>query len=455
MTKKVELLEELRKLDVQIQVLREKEGPTPEDVVTLNSLCDQVEEIDAQLKVEERAAAINERNQAPAADPPAGLEEPAAQVRQGFEFDKEGSEEDQARSFGEMLQSVARAALPVGQEIAGKSCGMIDHRLIAPPVELRATGMEEAAPSLGGFLIQKEFGSLLTTKIHQTAILWNRVPKVTIGAGKNGLKIPFLDETSRANGSRLGGIRVYRLEEAGTKTASTTKFGLMEWSLKKLIGLIYSTDELLEDAAALGAIIRDGFGQEFGFKLDDEVLNGTGSGQLVGILKGACLVTVPKETGQTAKTIIWDNIQKMWSRMWPPSLPKAVWLINQSCWTQLMSMTIPVGTGGIPVWLPANLAQGQPNSTLMGRPVLVVEQAETLGTKGDIVLADFSQYLAIEKGGLQTASSIHVLFTTDETAFRFVMRNDGQPTWNSALTPYKDATVTKTLSPFVALATRS
>ena len=58
----------------------------------------------------------------------------------------------------------------------------------------------------------------------------------------------------------------------------------------------------------------------------------------------------------------------------------------------------------------------------------------------------------IEKGGMESASSIHVKFTTDETAFRFVMRVDGQPTWNAALTPSNGS---NTQSPFITLDTRS
>ena len=58
--------------------------------------------------------------------------------------------------------------------------------------------------------------------------------------------------------------------------------------------------------------------------------------------------------------------------------------------------------------------------------------------------------MTITKGGMQAASSIHVQFVTDETAFRFVLRLDGQPLWHSALTPYKGS---DTLSPFVTVAT--
>jgi len=57
----------------------------------------------------------------------------------------------------------------------------------------------------------------------------------------------------------------------------------------------------------------------------------------------------------------------------------------------------------------------------------------------------------IEKGGMQTATSIHVAFLTDETLFRFVYRVDGAPKWNVPLTPNSGG---PTQSPFVVLAAR-
>jgi hypothetical protein len=63
-----------------------------------------------------------------------------------------------------------------------------------------------------------------------------------------------------------------------------------------------------------------------------------------------------------------------------------------------------------------------------------------------------SQYLLIDKGGVRGDSSTSVRFLYDERAFRWQMRVDGQPTWNSALTPLNGS---NTLSPFVNLATRS
>ncbi len=362
-------------------------------------------------------------------------------------------QEQRHLKLGQFLQCVAAAATPAGERFGLFDSGKFYMNVLSP--EARSSGLEESTPSLGGFLVGSDESRDLIKKAHETSKLFDRTRKIPISNPSNSLKIPYIDETSRANGSRLGGIQSFWQSEGSTKTDSKPKFGLLELSLKKLIGLCYGTDELLQDAEALGAIISQGFAEEIGFKLDDGILNGTGSGQLLGLLNANCLVSVAKESGQTAKTLIWENIKKMWAQFWPGSYSNGIWIISQSCWLELMSMSESTGTGGVPVWMPANLAKGRPNSTLMGMPVIVAEQCQTLGTKGDIYLADLSQYIVATKGAIQMASSIHVKFTTDETTFRFVYRVDGQPSWHDTLTPYKDATTSAPLSPFIVLATRA
>jgi len=344
------------------------------------------------------------------------------------------------KSFGEQLHAIVKA----------ETTGEVDPRLHG--IMAKATGLSEQVAADGGFLVQQEFVDELIQRVYETGVVAAMCAKQPVGAGFNGIKIPAVDETSRADGSRWGGVRAYWLNEGGTKTASKPAFRHISLELQKLIGLCYVTDELLQDAIGLGGYIKRWFPLEFGFKLDDAVINGDGAGKPLGIRQSPCVVSVSKETGQAATTIDAQNIIKMWARMWGPSRRKAVWFINQDIEPQLYTMSLPVGTAGIPIYMPANGLAGQPYGTLFGRPVMPIEQCQTLGTSGDIILADMSQYLLIEKGGMQAASSIHVKFTTDETAFRFVYRVNGQPTWNSPLTPFKGS---NTLSPFVVLATRS
>jgi len=105
--------------------------------------------------------------------------------------------------------------------------------------------------------------------------------------------------------------------------------------------------------------------------------------------------------------------------------------------------------------MPAGGISGQPYGTLFGLPVLPIEQAATLGTQGDVILADLTNgYILAEKGGIKSDMSIHVQFIYDESVFRFVLRIDGQPVRATALTPYKGGSGS-TQSHFITLDTRA
>ena len=354
------------------------------------------------------------------------------------ETDKAAKE--QFANLGEQLKAIRQAALNPHE---------IEFRLKAQKAVL---GSNEGQSSDGGFLVQSSFLAGIKEKMHAESILASRCDSQTVGPEANGLKINVLDETSRATGSRWGGVRAYWVAEGATITASQPRFKQMEWNLKKLAALFYVTGELLQDTTALAGRAQTWAAKELAFVRDDAILNGTGAGTPLGILNSSALVSVSKETGQAAATLVYNNIVKMWARMWAPARSKAVWFINQDIENQLYLMDFPVGTGGVPVFLPPGGASGSPYSSLFGRPVIATEFNATLGTVGDIVLADMSEYLLIEKGGIRGDASIHVQFLTDQEAYRWIMRLDGQPMWQTALTPFKG---TATLSPFVALATRA
>lgn len=350
------------------------------------------------------------------------------------------------RTFGEQLTAIIRA---------GRS-GEIDPRLL----NLRAiSGASETVPSDGGFLVQTDFASEIMQRSYEMGQILSRCRRIPIGANSNGLKLLAVDETSRATGSRWGGVQVYRTNEGGDLTSKKPKFRQMELSLKKLTGLAYATDELLQDATALEAVFSQAFQEELTFKMESEIFSGTGAGEMLGFMNSGALVSVAKETSQVASTFVAENAMKMWSRMWSRSRANAVWFINQDVEPQLYQMNIKIknvaGTenvGGAPIYMPAGGLSQSPYGSMFGRPVIPAEYCETLGTKGDVVLVDLGQYVVIDKGGVQSASSMHVRFLNDEQTFRWVVRNDGQPTWHSALTPFKGS---NTQSPFISLDLRS
>lgn len=338
-------------------------------------------------------------------------------------------------TFGDQLMAVARSS---------GSGARVDDRLLA--IQAAASGLNETVPAEGGYLVQPDYGTELLRDTYETGILAGRTRRRPVqGSGFRGNAV---DETSRADGSRLGGLQAYWTGEAETMTATKPKFRKVQMDLEKLTGVYYATDELLADGPALEAEVRSWFLEEFGFKFDDAIMRGSGAGMPLGILNAPALVTQAAEGGQTADTVVAANLQKMFARMPARSLANAVWTINQEVYPYLFALESTVGqriflAGG-------NLAEA-PQGTILGRPIVVSEVASAIGDVGDVTFVDWNKYLLIEKGGVEAASSIHVQFLTGETAFRFVVRANGQPIPNAAITPFKGA---NTLSPFVALAAR-
>jgi HK97 family phage major capsid protein len=324
--------------------------------------------------------------------------------------------------------------------------------LHAPELQAAALGSSSGVPESGGVLVRNEWNTSLLTRVQTEGILAPKCFPMPIGEGSDGVEAPYVDETSRATGSRWGGVQVYRAAEAAAATASAPKLGKFELRLEDMLGLFYATDRVLRDATLLEALAMKAFSSEFAFKLDDEIVRGTGAGQCLGMVGNAPTVSVAKETNQVAGTIVFENIINMHSRLLARCMAGAQWYINQLALPQLYKMYLAVGTGGVPVYLPANGASAAPYGTLMGLPVTPIEQASAPGTVGDIILGNLSNDYALIQKPLTQASSIHVLFTTNQTTFRWVWPIIGKPVMAAAVTPYKGAL---TLGPFVTLATRA
>lgn len=315
-----------------------------------------------------------------------------------------------------------------------------------------STSLVEGEDQYGGYLIPPEFRNDLLLAIDQKNEILPRCTKVPMKSTM--VKIPYASGFDESGNLVYGGIQWKWLDELATKTETRPKFGRITLELKKIAGLAYASDELLEDSPmSMENILRNGFRDGLNFALNGAFIRGTGAGQPLGALNSPCLVTVGAETGQGSNTILFENIVKMFARLYDAS--NAIWIANQTCLPQLATMSLAVGTGGAPVWLPAGGVSGSPYDTLMGKPLIWTKHCSALGTVGDLVLVDWSQYLVGQKSGQSPDgkfdTSMHLKFDADQTCFRFVFRIDGQPWWPSPLTPPNSA---DTMSPIVALASR-
>jgi len=348
------------------------------------------------------------------------------------------------RSLGEQLVDIAAARKPEGSLAREKLLNV--HRAIS--------GMSTSVPSEGGYLLQTAFTDALLDKPEEVSKISPLCTKIPIGQGFDELEAPFIDETSRATGSRWGGVQTYREGESLYPSGKKPKIGSWSIRLYDLISICYASNRLLNNATSLEAIIFKAFRSENFFKLDDEIIRGTGAGQCMGITTAPCLVTVAKETGQKADTIVTSNVNKMFNALFASSRGTAVWLYNQECEPQLETLVLEIGTGGVQVPMFQYAGFGTNNSPvnkLKGLPAIPVEQAAALGDAGDIILADLSGYILVDQGGIEARTSIEVKFLENEKTFQFIYRVNGAPRLRSAITPYKGA---GTYSHFVALAAR-
>ena len=338
--------------------------------------------------------------------------------------------------LGEQLAAVRRVAVSQGRDT--------DPRLFA------AMGSNESVDAEGGFLVAPEYSDIILQRTYDEGQVTSRC--ATIPMKSNRLVINGLDEDSRATGQRYGGIQVFRIAEAANYTNSKPAFKQVQLTANKLIGLMYATDEILEDTAALAKWASDNFPKAFAFQLDDEAINGTGAGQMLGVAKSGAAIIVAKDAGQGTGTISNTNIFNMHQRLWGPSRKNAAWFVNSDLENQLWNLTRGAGTAVELLYTgPGKNGNNTEYGVMMGHPVIFIEQAAAGGNQGDINLFDMSQYLLGQKEGIKTDSSIHVQFLTGEQVFRWTLRNDGQPIPKKPLTPYKGS---NTLSPFVTLAAR-
>jgi HK97 family phage major capsid protein len=329
----------------------------------------------------------------------------------------------------------------------------IDERLLIGAASL-STYANESTGADGGFLVPPQYSSEIMTVIEGNDPLLARCRQIPVAG--NAFVMPVSEET--AHGTT--GVQAYWDGEAATITQTKPAFRNIELKLNRLTALIPVTEEALEDASALGAWINQLAGEKMAFKVSDAILNGTGVGQPLGVLRAGALVTVTKETNQAASTVLAENVLKMYSRMPSASRSRAVWLVHSDVEPLLPGMVIPVknvagtenvGGGGGPIYMPPGGLSGSQYGTLLGRPIVPCEASPALSSAGDILLADLSQYIAITKGAVKAEQSMHFYFDQNTRCFRFVLRVGGQP-WLSTAIARKSGS--STLSHFVALGAR-
>lgn len=339
-------------------------------------------------------------------------------------------------SLGEQMRAVMLAAK-----------GTPDNRL---SVVNEAQGINTGSGADGAFAIQEDFAGVILETAATTGDILSRVDSYTSGASSNSVRFMSCDETDVSE-SVYGGVQAYWASEAATVNASKPKFFETKIDLDKLMAFIYITDEAMEDMPFMSGLMNNAMALAANRLLEGSVVDGDGVGKPLGILNAPNLVSVPKESSQTDK-LTFKNIARMYGRILPRCKTNAVWLMHPDLAEELPFLNLPIGTGGVPVYLPPTGAAATPYATLYGKPIIETDHMAAIGQKGDIGLFDLKEYMLLRKGTVKQDMSIHVEFLTAQNCFRLQLRAGGAPKGKNTV-KLKHSTVER--SPFVILGDRT
>ena len=352
---------------------------------------------------------------------------------------KDRAEDKPFDGLGDFFRSVVQAE---------QQPGRMDPRL-------RASGANTQVSTEGGFAVPAGQVNIFLDTMYSTGEVLSRVTRRPISVG-NTYSERLLKESSRVSGSRFGGITTGWVGEGNDITASKPALREVNLTLRKVAAAAYLTEEQIADGPALESFIKQAAPEALRFAVEEAIYAGSGAGQPLGFLNAGGLVSQAIEGSQTianTSEYIWKNASKMYGRMPASMRANAFWFINQELYANIITSTAGAAANGATTLFmaPGRLADA-PNGAILGRPIVPVEYASAQGTVGDFVFANLSDYLVIDKGGVQQAQSLHVRFLQDEQVLKFTYRVDGSPRTNVAITPNKG---TDTQSPYIALAARS
>lgn len=380
------------------------------------------------------------------------LEKLAKQSQENAEPVYDGILHNNSKSSGEGKGSEDKPFASIGEQLTAiynfRKNHVEDKRL--QQVNNAVLGSNEGIGSDGGFAIQTDFAGTILESAVQMSPLLNRLDRYTCSSAANSMRWVSADETDVSK-SVFGGVQMYWASEAAEVAASKPKFKEMKLDLEKMMGFLYCTDEMLQDASFMSGFAYTGFSLAADRLLTEAVISGDGSGKPLGIINSKALVTVAKENSQANFTFVGNNAVKMQASAMPRNRERLVWLMHPDVEEQLPLLAIKSGDESKFLWNPEGGLGAFDTQRVLNKPVLFEDSCSALGTKGDIMLVDPFQYILLTKGAAKQEWSIHVEFLTDQNCFRMVYRCNGAPKVNSTMT-IKNST--KPRSPFVTLADR-
>jgi HK97 family phage major capsid protein len=312
----------------------------------------------------------------------------------------------------------------------------------------------------GGYLLKPEWADVIWDKARERRGPFSRC--LFVKTTSKEFYLPSFHETSRADGSRWGGVwgrwrGAAETESLTTNVASQPAMAQIQFNMNRL--LVYTAPislDLVRDSTLLKPMLDLAVYEEFRFQCETAILTGSGAGQPQGVVSAEGCVTVAKDGGQSAGTISSTNLDGMWKALYGPCRRNACWYANDDTMLAIDEVATAFNWPQS-VYLPQG-AFGNDSPLIKGRPLLPSEALPAIGTPGDIVLCDFSQYLfvyhvmndadsgiemAIGMPGdsVESTESDHFLWDQNARAYRWKLRADGRLLFPSTITNKNGFTV--------------
>ncbi len=227
--------------------------------------------------------------------------------------------------------------------------------------------------------------------------------------------------------------------EATAQTGTDPTFNQVNFGAYKYGDYRGISNELIQDSLIdIEGLVTRLMGDNISVLLGQQLATGVGTTAPTGVVTAATVgVTGPTGTdaGNVAGGPTWDNLIDLQESVLAPYQPRAAWVGANSVVGAARKLK---DTNGRYFWEP-NGQNGAP-SELLGSPVFrdPFFAPVGLGAKS-LAYGDFSRYWVRVVGSVRIERSDHALFGSDQTAFRAVLRADGNLVDASAVKVFQGA----------------
>lgn len=296
----------------------------------------------------------------------------------------------------------------------------------------------------GGFLVPAQFINQIKSIDPSASLVRPRASVIPAGVYPDAeVSLPALDqgETDSDTNQMYAGVSVAKVEEGGSKPTTDVNYRLISLKPSEIAARIPMTDKILRNAPAVGTWAEKMLRQAVLAFEDVQFLRGNGVGGPTGIIDHA---STYKHNRASGGNISFADVKAMYAR-WRGNSATALWVCSYGAFSELLDMT---GDGGGATNI-IKVDQSTGSISLYGIPVVRHDRGRALGSRGDLGLYDFSNYLIKDGSGpLVEVGYASGQWETNKRSIKITWNVDGSP-WCAET--FRDETDYE-FSPFVVLA---